>query len=354
MKNRLLQELQAEVEAQAGIDGNGQPLKAPAPELPPIESAAALLADDTIILPPLVIEDVLHQSLKGVLGSNSKARKTWILLDVATSVATGTPFWKWETRKGKVLYINFEIPRAFIRSRVKRLCEHKGIRDISNLDIWTLRGHAAALGKLLPSLLAKIKTGDYTLVVIDPVYKTLGGRDENAAGDIGELCNELEQIAVETGAAVLFAAHFSKGNQSGKEAIDRIGGSGVWTRDADSIITLTKHTVEDAYTVDLILRNLPEHPPFCVKWSFPVMALAPDLDPEDLKQPGGRRQQHGENDLLAILPPAGLTTTKWQLKAEKECGISRRTFFRLKSALEKAGRVLLSRVSDKWKSVKKQ
>jgi predicted transcriptional regulator len=270
-------------------------------ELPEIDNANALLADEEIKLPPQIIEGVLHQSLKGVLGSNSKARKTWILLDATISVATGLPFWKWRTCKGRVLYINFEIPRAFIRSRIKCLCERRRISDLSNLDVWTLRGRGAALGSLLPALFAKIEAGKYVLIIIDPIYKGLGGRDENSAGDIGELCNELEQIAVETGAAVLYAAHFSKGNQAGKEAIDRIGGSGVWTRDADSIITLTKHQIEGAFTVDLILRNLPEQSPFVVKWNFPLMEVAPGLDPDELKQAVGRKREYDPRKLLAII-----------------------------------------------------
>ena len=59
----------------------------PPPTRPPIDNAATLLADQSIVLPPEIIKGVLHQSLKGVVGSSSKARKTWILLDVATSVA---------------------------------------------------------------------------------------------------------------------------------------------------------------------------------------------------------------------------------------------------------------------------
>ena len=46
---------------------------------------------------------------------------------------------------------------------------------------------------------------------------------------------------MQSGAAILYAAHFSKGNQAGKDAIDRISGSGVFGRDADTLIILTKH-----------------------------------------------------------------------------------------------------------------
>ena len=329
------------------------PSEKPENPLPEIDNAAALCADDSITLPPEIILGVLHQGLKAVLGSNAKARKTWILLDAAISVATGTKFWKWDTQKGKVLYINFEIPRAFIRSRIKQLCEAKGIDDVSNLDVWTLRGHAAPFGQLLPALLDKIKAGNYSLVIIDPIYKGLGGRDENSAGDIGELCNELEKLAVQTGAAVLYAAHFSKGNQAGKEAIDRISGSGVFGRDADSLMILTKHETPDAYTVDLILRNLPEQPSFVVQWEYPVMVEATELDPARLKQAGGRKPEHVPGDLLALLPPGGLENKAWLEVADKN-GISRRTFYRLRKELQKAGKILDSVAAGKWQPILKK
>src|ERR1051326_8011160 len=57
--------------------------------LPDIHNAAALLCDNTIQMPPELIQGVLHKGLKGVLGSCSKACKTWILLDIALSVASG-------------------------------------------------------------------------------------------------------------------------------------------------------------------------------------------------------------------------------------------------------------------------
>ena len=58
------------------------------------------------------------------------------------------------------------------------------------------------------------------------------------------MLNEIEALAVETGAAVAFGAHYSKGNQAGKEVIDRIGGSGVFARDPDSILNFTRHEEE--------------------------------------------------------------------------------------------------------------
>jgi RecA-family ATPase len=86
--------------------------------LPAIENAAELIAE-TLPHPTELIHGVLHMGSKLILGSSSKARKTWVLLDMALSVSTGLPFWKWQTTKGRVLYINFEIQKAFLRSRIQ-------------------------------------------------------------------------------------------------------------------------------------------------------------------------------------------------------------------------------------------
>jgi hypothetical protein len=206
------------------------------------------------------------------------------------------------------------------------------------------------LGRLVPEIISLIKDTKYSLVIIDPIYKGLGGRDENAAGDISELCNELEQVAVETGAAVVFAAHFSKGNQAGKDAMDRISGSGVWARDADAIITLTKHKDEEgnAFTVELTLRNFKEQEPFVVAWNFPLMTLREDLNPSDLKQAIGRKKSCEPQEVLDVLGNDRLTTTEWQRRA-KEDGISSATFYR-NFRLIKASKLIVQGKDEKWEA----
>lgn len=325
-------------------------------KLPPVRNVLELLKLQ-MPLPPLLIEGLLHQGLKGVLGSNSKARKTWNLMDIAVSVNAGVPFWRWECpTKGKVLYINFEIPETFMRRRIIEILRAKKLDDVDaeNLDLWSLRGYGTALYKLLPDMIRQIAYGGYVLVILDPIYKTLGGRDENAAGDISEICNELESIAVQTGAAVVYGAHFSKGNQSGKSAIDRIGGSGVWTRDADSIITLTEHNDELSYTVDCILRNLPETKPFVVKWEYPLMRVQDNVDPEDLKKPGGRPSEYDNEDLASILSDGSQDVKVWRKLADERFGISKSQFFRMRKSLVASGRVMQLQSNGLWALVTPQ
>jgi len=150
-----------------------------------------------------------------------------------------------------------------------------------------VRGHATDFSALIPKILGRIRDTGYALILIDPIYKGLGNRNENDAGDIASLLNEVEQLAAKSGAAVVFGAHFSKGNQAGKDAIDRIGGSGVFARDPDVILTMTPHQDDDAHVIDLTLRALPPVKPFVVRWSGAIFTTDREADPEALKDVQG-------------------------------------------------------------------
>ena len=123
------------------------------PGLPPPITANDLLADPTIVKPPELVAGLLHQGTKCVLASASKAGKTWLLLDLALSVATGTPFLRWPTTKGKVLFINFELQKAFIKERLDIMKKRREIETTDNLVIWNLRGKTADFEALIQNII---------------------------------------------------------------------------------------------------------------------------------------------------------------------------------------------------------
>ena len=86
--------------------------------LPPIEDVATLISKP-IILPEPVIENVAHRGEKLSIGGASKAFKTWILSDLAVSVATGT-LWlgHFQTTRGRVLHLNFELLAPYFAQRL--------------------------------------------------------------------------------------------------------------------------------------------------------------------------------------------------------------------------------------------
>jgi hypothetical protein len=254
--------------------------------LPPIKDAYDLCEHD-VPLPPELIEGLLHQASKLSVGGASKGFKTWTLDNLGLSVAYGLPWLGHNTKQSKVLLIDLELQEAFCRRRLIALENACGIRrEPGRLDVWNLRGYAAHYGEIFAKVMERISSSGYGLLILDPIYKIYGGAtDENSARDVAGLMNAIERLAFETGAAVAFGSHFSKGNQAGKDAIDRVSGSGVFARDPDSLLNLTAHEEPDCYTLNATLRNFPPLDPFVVRWEFPLLVRDDALDPAALKNP---------------------------------------------------------------------
>ena len=137
---------------------------------------------------------------------------------------------------------------------------HQGCKGFGDtLHVWNLRGHNTDLTLLRPKLedrllrplpLPSPPAGErgwgrggpplstinyqlstpYGLIILDPAYKVLGARDENANGDIASLMNELEGLVQRTGAALVVAHRFAKGDSTSKSVIDRMSGAGACPR----------------------------------------------------------------------------------------------------------------------------
>jgi hypothetical protein len=94
-----------------------------------------------------------------------------------------------------------------------------------------------------------------------------------------------ERLTVDCCSAFVYNQHFSKGNQSSKDPMDRIAGGGTFARDPDTIFTFTNHSEPDCFTVNVIQRSFKPVPPFVVRWQNPILVRDDSLDPEDLEKP---------------------------------------------------------------------
>jgi hypothetical protein len=168
------------------------------------------------------------------------------------------------------------------------------------------------------------------LFFLDPLYKLTAGKDENKAGDITAIMNAIDELGQGFGASVLFSAHYSKGNQSSKESIDRISGSGVFGRDADTIISMTAHEEKDCFTIEPILRSFAPIEPWVVRWNYPVMERASELNPAKLKKaPGAFEAKYHVDQLVEALGTGSLTFGKLVDKTKAVFGMSKATTDRL-------------------------
>jgi hypothetical protein len=114
--------------------------------------------------------------------------------------------------------------------------------------------------------------------------------------------NEFERFSEHTGAAVVIAHHFAKGDASGKYAMDRMSGAGAWARDPDALLIMTPHEEEDCYTVSSTLRCLPRAGDFVVHWDYPLMRVI-DLDPSELRSGATKRKKWTDREFMEMCVP---------------------------------------------------
>lgn len=239
-----------------------------ASDLPAIVCAADFCAEDEPD-PPQIIKNLLYRGSKMIIAGPSKARKSWNLIDLAVAISVGDEWCGFKTERSKVLYMNLEIQRFSYRKRIKLVANGRKVAtaNLTGFHAWNLRGHDAEISKLVDSVLGKVTQAGFDLIIVDPIYKTYGERQENSNTEMGQVLAELEKLALKANVAVLIAAHFPKGNLTGRDAIDRIAGASVFGRDPDVLLTMTTHEKEDAFAISPILRDLPPQEEFVVQWN---------------------------------------------------------------------------------------
>ena len=277
---------------------------------------------------------LVHQGDKVMLGAESKAGKTWWMLQQALCIASGAPFLGHQTARGVVLYINFELKPWAFRRRVKYVMEALGlinakgeykkrinqegkeVPDYPAFIEWNLRGKCydiETICAVAEERLSKMPGLKLAAIVVDPLYKSYGGKEENSATDMAAVLESMERFAEKFDAAIFIASHFAKGDSAGKSQIDRISGSGVIARDPDSIMTLSKLKDEkNLYTFEATLRNMACPEPRVVEFDFPIWKVRDDI------KTGGKA--YDLEALVNLLPDQGLSSNQW-FEAAKEDGI---------------------------------
>lgn len=207
---------------------------------------AIVLRDELPEMPAEVIEGVLLETHKMLLTGPSKAGKTWCLINLAVSVATGGWWIDFRCAQRKVLYVDLETDPRTLQKRVSRVAEAKSadaqaVRE--NLVLWPLSGKSCSLDEIAAELFVRCKAGDFGMVIIDPAYMVQDG-DENNAKDIREFFARLDEICVNLECTVVISHYHSKGAQGLKSAIDRGSGSGVFGRAPDAVLDMTELILE--------------------------------------------------------------------------------------------------------------
>ena len=327
----------------------------PKSEFPPLHDGDTIKREN-IVLPKPILSNLLSLTEKLELAGGSKSFKTWSLIDMGLSVAAGCAFWGHLTFQTHVVYLNMELSQPFFETRLCEVAEARKIPIPANFHVFHLRGaklyDPLRWSRFLGYLETMIDRIPSPFLITDPIYKMLGGKSENSAGDINIMMDQLEDLVQRTQGANAFGHHFTKGNQSDKEAIDRASGSGVFQRDPDTLLSMTKHETENCYTVEAILRNHPPVDDFVLEWHYPIFVRRGDLDPQDLKKPKGREPKYTLDQLVELLGHRTLKTSAFAKRASDELGMSKSTFHLLLKKAAKTSLLSKSSTTEEWEVVR--
>ncbi len=264
----------------------------------PAKSLGQIVAAYPALRPP-IIEGLLREGETMNVISAPKIGKSWLVIDLALSVATGRPWLGMDCVPGDVLILDNELHGETSANRIPKVAIARGIpfEDVADrIFVENLRGRLQDLFALGPYF-RQYQPGRFKVVILDAFYRFLPIRaDENDNGTMASLYNYLDSFADYLKCSFVLIHHTSKGNQSLKDITDVGAGAGAQSRATDTHLILRKHQDDDVVVLDAAVRSWPPVPPRCLRWAFPVWLPADDLSPAALKKEGGKRSAKHDND----------------------------------------------------------
>jgi AAA domain len=229
-----------------------------------IPSPISILFSSDIPEPAQIIADgILYPGTVAVIGGASKARKTWLAIDLALSLASGTPFLAHAVpSKRRVLYLGGEGMESKLKRDLMSAVSFKpGIQNEDLEGLWTL----ATLGRVKIDSEAGGRwlfdwARPFEVIIIDPLYRFISHGKENSHEDQRALQDTLDRMKGQ-GKAVVLCHHLRKSGQEDYGA-QELRGAGL-DAFADSILILRRRRTptSDRTTLHYTLRNAPEPEP---------------------------------------------------------------------------------------------
>lgn len=211
-------------------------------------SVADLFSYNPATYPFLVDPLVPHRAITA-LGGQPGVGKSWVVLEIAKSVASGTPlFGKLPTLKGNVLIIDEESGMDEMLRRAKML----GFSEELPIFFHVVCGFKLDNENDLAQLLSTVRKKEISLVILDP-YIGMHNKSENSAEETAIVMGALQQF-VEAGAAVFYVHHLRKDSIAKFGYGQALRGSSVLLGRLDSLI-IAKNVTSDEVATEIQLLH---------------------------------------------------------------------------------------------------
>jgi AAA domain len=274
----------------------------------------------------------------GIVGGEPKCCKSFLALDIAVSVASGTPCLRRfpVSRAGRVLLYAAEDALHVVRRRLEGICLAAGVAlrdlDVQVITAPTVRLDLDADPASLDETVAKLRP---RLLVLDPFVR-LHRIDENASGEVAPLLAYLRELQRRHGVAVALVHHAKKGGGRAR-AGQALRGSSEFHAWGDSNLYLRRH--EDDLTLTVEHRAAPSVPAVALELTQRGDALALEViergaDPEPAAPTSV--DERITSALAGSLGPVSLTALRGTLR------IRNATLYERLAALTSSGAVVRS------------
>ena len=235
---------------------------------------------------PVLIHGFLRRGETMNIIAPPKTGKSWLVTDLALSVATGTPWFGFPCEKGKVLIIDNELHPETSANRIPKVVAARGIelKKVQN-DIY-VDNQRGRLGNIedLANQIEALKPYGFKLIIIDAFYRAMPkGTDENDNGTVAGIYNLIDKYAAALDCAFILIHHTSKGNQSLKAVTDVGAGAGSQSRASDTHVILRRHKEQGVVVMESVVRSFPSIGPVCLRWNWPLWNRDDSLNPEELE-----------------------------------------------------------------------
>lgn len=212
------------------------------------------------------IEQILPANTVGFMSGQPGSYKTWLALEMALSIASGTPaFGQFKAKKGKVIAFNAEdSPEVITKSRIVALAKSKNICmediDLHLLDIPSLNFSEI---EMQSNFECTIQRELPCLVILDPL-RNLHSLNEDSATDMTPLLWFFRSLQKKYGCSFLFVCHDRKPGREEYRRESRTRGSNVLEGWRDIAIYLDKQK-NNSVRVQIYHRSGKAPAPFCFK-----------------------------------------------------------------------------------------
>jgi hypothetical protein len=294
--------------------------------------------------PRWLVEPLWARAGVGILGGAPKCCKSWLALDMALAVASGTRcLGAFEVRDpGTVLLYMAEDAAPVVKSRLRGICRHRGL-DLAAMPVHLITAPALRLDRADDQARLRAAVAQYAprLLVLDPFVRC-HRIDENDAGQVSALLGYLREVQRAHDVAVVVVHHARK-NGAGGPAGQSLRGSGDFFAWADSLLYLRRQRGRLLLSVEH--RGAPAPDPI-------GLALAGGADDIHLAIDEADREPNGDEGdgptldqlVLAALTQATTPVTRPELRARVH--VRNERLGEVLARLAAAGAIL--RLGDRW------